>query len=181
MHEDQAGSRTSRRPLEVYLRDHFAGSTAGLALVRRARRTSTGTDLHEVLAALEVEIDDDRRTLRDLMSRLAVTPSSFKSAVGAVAELVARLKGNGRLVRRSPMSPVVELEGLAAGIVTKRNLWHSLRAAVPAHQQLQADELDVLIDRATAQLERVQAAHDRAAAAALGGPPPAGVADRPAV
>jgi hypothetical protein len=168
------------RLLAVYLRDHFAGSTAGLALVRRCRRESAGTPLDHVLAGIDVEIDEDRRTLRGIMSRLGVEPSAFKSAVGSVSEKIGRLKGNGRLFRPSPSSRVVELEGLAAGIITKRNLWRALRAAAPERGAVDVAELETLIERATSQFERVVDAHQRAAreAFAAPGPIPTAVADK---
>jgi len=156
------------RTLAVYLRDHFAGSTAGLALVRRCRREYEGTSLSAVLAGVEAEITEDRRALEAMMSRLGVTPSAIKSALGSLAELVGRLKSNGRIIRRSPSTPVVELEGLAAGIVTKRNLWRTLREAAPRHDGLDVAELDGLIDAATSQFERVVQAHREAAANAFG-------------
>ena len=156
--------------MEVYLRDHFAGATAGLALARRCRRNNAGTGLDAELAGIETEIDEDRRRLQAMMSRLGVAPSPLKSTLGSFAELVGRLKGNGRIVRPSPVSPVVELEGLAAGIVTKRNLWRSLRVAAPNHGGLDIAELDLLEERATSQLARVTTAHDRAAEGAFGPP-----------
>jgi hypothetical protein len=169
MNDDAGAGRNDRdRVLAVYLRDHFAGSTAGLALVRRCRRENAGTALDDVLGAIETELDEDRRALRAMMSRLGVTPSSFKSALGAVAEATGRLKSNGRVLRRSPSSPVVELEGLAAGILTKRSLWQSLRTAAPGRPALDVGELDTLVDRATSQLDRVLAAHGDPARIAFG-------------
>mgnify|MGYP007039543037 CR=1 FL=1 len=58
--------------------------------------------------------------------------------------------------------------GLAAGIVTKRNLWRSLRAAAATHDGLDAAKLAALIERATTQLECVLAAHEEAARQAFG-------------
>ena len=84
------------RPLAVYLRDHFAGATAGLALVRRCRREHAGTPLDTTLAGIEAQIDEDRRSLEDTMARLGIRPSGFKSALGSLGETVGRLKGNGR-------------------------------------------------------------------------------------
>jgi len=156
------------RALEVYLRDHFAGSTAGLALVRRCRRGASGTTLRDVLSEIETAIEEDRRALEAMMAALGASPSRFKSALGSVAEVVGRLKSNGRLIRRSPSSTVVELEGLAAGIVTKRNLWRSLRAIAPTRAVLDVSELDRLVERATSQFERVTSAHERAARDAFG-------------
>jgi hypothetical protein len=161
--------REAERLLGTYLRDHFAGSTAGLALVRRLRAANAGTALDDVLAPIEAEIAEDRRALQAMMSGLGVEPSVFKSAVGAVAELVGRAKINGRVMRRSPSSSVVELEGLAAGIATKRNLWRALRT-IADRDGLDAEKLDTLIDRATAQYDRVVDAHDRAAGEAFARP-----------
>jgi hypothetical protein len=174
----QAQTSGPDRAVAVYLRDHFAGSTAGLALVRRCRRENAGTPLAEVLAGVEVEIAEDRHALERMMSRLGVAPSAIKSAMGSAAELVGRLKSNGRIVRRSPVTPVVELEGLAAGIVTKRNLWRTLRQATASQRALDLAELDRLIEGATSQFERIVEAHDRAAREAFHSPspsrPPAG-------
>ena len=80
--------------------------------------------------------------------------------MGAIAEVVGRLKTNGHLREYSPASRMIELEMLAAGITTKRNLWRALR--VTDRPELATDELDRLIARATSQLERVLDAHERA-------------------
>jgi hypothetical protein len=153
----------SNNPLSVYLRDHYAGSAAGLALVQRCRKANRGTPVDDVLAGIETEIEEDRSSLLDIMSRLGVTPSAFKAAVGTFSEVVGRLKSNGRIVSRSPSSTVVELEGLAAGIATKGNLWRALRAAAPHHAELDVAELDRLIERATDQVARVVVLHDQQA------------------
>jgi hypothetical protein len=160
-HETHGSDR--RDPLTVYLRDHYAGSAAGLALVQRCRRANAGTALDDVLAGTESDIIDDRHSLQEIMSRLGVSPSVVKTAVGRVSEVIGRLKSNGRIMTRSPSSTVVELEGLAAGITTKANLWRSLRATAVHHPGLDAGELHRLVQRATDQLERVIAAHDEAA------------------
>jgi hypothetical protein len=158
-------SHDATRRLETYLRDHFAGSTSGLALAKRCRESNAGTGYEPLLVALESEIDEDRQSLRAIMSRLGVTPSEVKSAIGAIGEVVGRLKTNGHFREYSPASRLIELEMLAAGITTKRNLWRALRVA--ARPELASDELDRLISRATSQLERVRDGHERAAAEAL--------------
>ena len=79
------------------------------------------------MQSVEDEIADDRQTLRSIMQQLGIEPSAFKSALGAAGELLSRLKPNGRLVGYSPLSRLIELETLVAGIETKRNLWRALR------------------------------------------------------
>jgi hypothetical protein len=153
------------RLLRIYLQDHFAGSTAGLALVQRCRRANPA--LEPLLADLERDIVEDRKSLETIMSRLGVQPSRVKSAFGSVAELVGRLKSNGTVTRYSPSSRVIELEGLAAGVVTKRNLWNALSTISADRSELDAAELERLIERATTQLERILGAHRPAAAEAF--------------
>ena len=93
---DRTDDATKR--LETYLRDHFAGSTGGLALAKRCRDSNVGTPYEPLLLALASEIDEDRQSLRAIMSRLGVAPSEVKSATGAIAEVVGRLKTNGHLL-----------------------------------------------------------------------------------
>jgi hypothetical protein len=157
--------------LRVYLQDHHAGSAAGVALTKRMVREHS--DLEPLLGDLEREITEDQQSLMGIMSRLDVEPSWFKSALGTTAELVARLKGNGRIMRPSPSSRVVELEGLAAGVATKRNLWRSLLAVADDRPELDRAELELLEQRASSQIQRLEAAHRRAAAQAFA--PPAAV------
>ena len=55
-HAEHRNASEVDRPLAVYLRDHFAGATAGLALVRRCRREHAGTPLDSTLASIEAQI-----------------------------------------------------------------------------------------------------------------------------
>ena len=166
-HFQPADADDADRFLAVYLRDHHAGSSAGLSLAQRCRTNNAGTPLEGLLATLEREIREDRLTLEDLMRRLGVSPNPLKSALGSFAETVARLKTNGRLFHYTPLSRVIELEALAAGIFTKRSLWRALRLAVGRDGMLSLEELETLIERATSQYERVLAAHSEAAALAF--------------
>jgi hypothetical protein len=147
---------------EIYLRDHYAGSAAGLSLVRRCRRANRGTAWDTALAPIEGEIVEDRQALESIMGLLGVEPSPIKAALGAVGEIASRLKPNGRLFGYSPLSRLIELETLAAGIESKRNLWRALRHGNEA-EVLDPSMLDRLIERATSQRKRVLELHDRAA------------------
>ena len=124
-------SQVAGRLLAIYLRDHRAGATAGLRLVRRCRDANAGSDMGEMLSTLEQEIRLDCEVLEAVMAHLGVRPSRFKAIIAGAAEVAGRLKSNGSIMRRSPSSTVVELEALAAGIITKRNLWRALRAITP--------------------------------------------------
>jgi hypothetical protein len=69
-----------------------------------------------------------------------------------MAERLGRLKLNGRLFTRSPLSRIVELETLLVGIRGKEALWTALRAA---DATLQGVDLDALIESARTQAEQV--------------------------
>lgn len=160
-----------RHLLAIYLRDHLAGAMAGVSLARRSRRANSDNELGTFLEGIEAEIIADRRSLEDIMRRLHVDESRLKQLVGLAAELVARLKSNGRIVQYSPSSRVIELEALAAGVFTKRSLWLSLRAVADEYAELDVGQLDRLIASATDQYERLIVEHDHAAAVAFGSSP----------
>ena len=92
--------------LAIYLRDHHAGSSAGVALAKRAARNGAGLDHGDELAEIARQIDDDRQALELLMARLGVRPSAVKVAGARAGELIGRLKANGRFRQRSPLSNV---------------------------------------------------------------------------
>ena len=153
--------------LAVYLRDHFAGAAAGLALAERCQRANDDNPLGAVMAEIAAEIAADRDSLRTIMSALDVSEDPIKAALGHAAEVVGRLKSNGMFTQYSPSSRVIELEGLLAGIDAKRNLWYSLRLAAATRPALDIAALDELIERASSQRDRLQAEHGRAAGTAF--------------
>jgi len=166
------GAPLDARLLGIYLNDHLAGATAGAALARRARAGARSRDLAAALETVAPQIDEDRTTLLGLMRRLGVPVRPYKVAAGRAAELVGRLKPNGRLRERSPLTDLVELDGLLTGIAGKAALWRNLRAIADQPAGPTAAELDALVARADSQraaLERVRPAVVREAF--LGAPP----------
>ena len=150
------------RLLSIYLRDHRAGAAAGIRLAQRCHRAHRGDELGALLGDVERQIADDRDSLDATMQRLGVSRSTPKELMAVATEWLGRFKLNGRSVRRSPLSTLLEVEGLRAGVTMKRDLWCSLAALAPEDPQL-----DVLIERADAQLARLEEAHRTAASAAL--------------
>lgn len=166
--------------LAIYLHDHRAGAAAGLALVRRARRQAGSGELGDTLAWLETQIDEDRRSLDSIMEGLGVSQNPLKNAISVAAERAGRLKLNGRFWKRSPLSTLLELEALAAAIYTKRNLWCSLAAVAERSSIDDPRQLEELIARSEAQLERVLTQHDDAARRIFDAAASNGVAAAPA-
>lgn len=153
--------------LAIYLNDHLAGSVVGEQLCRRARASNQGSELGESLAAICAEIEADRQTLRQLMARLGVAESRVKPAGAWLAEKLGRLKLNGQLHGYSPLSRVVELEGLEAGVAGKEMLWKALGQKFG--DGLSGFDFDALAARAEAQRQRIEACRLDAAATAFGG------------
>jgi hypothetical protein len=153
--------------LTIYLNDHLSGATAGTELADRTASENEDTEFGRALRELAAEIDHDRDELLAIMGTLEIQVDHVKLAVGWTAEKLARLKPNGRVFSYSPLSRLLELEGLAAGIRGKRALWRALKtAALPG---VDPERLDVLLERASRQLRTVDRLHARAAELALAG------------
>jgi hypothetical protein len=145
----------SRRALAIYLQDHLAGSTAGVALARRVAKRTEGTPAGQILAQVAEEIAADRTTLQELMEQLGISPSPIKNATAWLMERLARLKPNGRLRGQRALQELHELETLSLGIAGKQALWEALRAEPEAISPVSVD-LDTLDARARSQRERVE-------------------------
>ncbi len=116
--------------LRTYLQDHHAGATVGVELARRAAGSNADGAYGTELAELADEIAEDRDTLERVMERLGVKPSRLKDAGGWTAEKLGRLKPNNSVLSYSPLSRVVELEGLVIGVTGKQAMWESLRSTL---------------------------------------------------
>jgi hypothetical protein len=129
-------------------------------MARRTRASNEGTEFGEPLAVLCAEIEADRGSLESVMAELGVDRSRIKPAIGWLAEKIGRAKLNGQLRGYSPLSRVVELEGLLLGITGKLRLWQLLTEL--AGEASSAD-FPALIASAEDQRSRVEALQLRAA------------------
>ena len=109
------------------------------------------------LTRLAKEIQEDREALLAIMADLEVPVRQYKVAAAWAAEKVGRLKLNGRLLDRSPLSSLVELETLRLGVEGKACLWRTLLLVAKREPRLDALRLDALLERATSQLESLEA------------------------
>ena len=150
--------------LRIYLNDHLAGSTLGLALVRRVRRSNPDGELGEFLTWLETQIAEDRESLFRVLDAAGVRRNPVKQGTARFAEVVGRLKLNGRLRGYSDLSRLLELEGLAIGIEGKRALWTALAASGRSFPV----DLEELAARARLQQEGVERHRLDAAHRAIG-------------
>ncbi|MFF8606630.1 hypothetical protein ACF06X_11880 [Streptomyces sp. NPDC015346] len=165
--------RSSSDPnlLAIYLNDHLAGAAAGVELMRRVTRAHRGRDYEPQLAQLAREIREDRRTLRACMEALGVRRLRGRTVLGVVAERVGRLKLNGRVLSRSPLSDVLELEAMRLGVEGKGACWRTLHALARTDGRLDADQLEELVQRARRQSQSLEALRARVAGQVLTPPP----------
>lgn len=154
--------------LAIYLNDHYAGSVAGVELAKRTLDNNRGTEYEAFLAGLLEDIQEDQKALEGILERSGIPRSPVKPPLAWATEKIGRLKLNGALTGYSPLSRLLELEGLRLGVEGKRCLWRSLRHARPAEAAVTEPELDTLIARAEAQIEAVEEHRVKAARVALG-------------
>lgn len=157
--------------LAIYLNDHLAGATVGRELVRRAASSNRGSKYGRFLDLLATELDQDRDTLLAIMRSLGAPVDQLKVLGAWGAEKLGRFKLNGRLLGYSPLSRVVELEGLALGVRGKLALWRALELLEVERPELESFELPHLIARAESQLDELESYRLHAAAEAFGGEP----------
>ena len=136
--------------LGVYLNDHLAGSTVGLELVRRMAATA-GPESATVLRGLAAEIAEDRSALLAIMSKLGIPIRGYKVFAAWAGEKIGRLKLNGHLLSKSPLSRLEETEILRLGVEGKACGWRTLRALASRDSRLDAGHLDELLARADRQ------------------------------
>lgn len=153
--------------LAIYLNDHLAGATAGVELARRSRGANEGTPFGEFLTTLTEEIEEDRETLEKVMEAVGARRDRLKVGGAWAGEKVGRLKLNGSLRSYSPLSRVVEIEGLRLGVEGKAGLWQMLREI--ADPRLSGFDFDALITRAEHQRDELERHRLEAGRLALSG------------
>jgi hypothetical protein len=132
----------SATPLGIYLNDHLAALVAGREL---ARRTSSGaSDIETQTLAREFasRIVESERELERLLGEIGARRSRVKRLLASAAEKSGRLKLNGHLVTRSPLSDLVELEGLIVLLEYEIALWRSLNHTRPGLARSDSDFAD---------------------------------------
>ena len=146
--------------LRIYLQDHHAASAGGVALANRVLGPTH---------SLALQIARDRHALERVMRQLSVSPNALKVGMVRVLERAGRLKRNGRLLERSPLSSVVELETLVVGVRGKEALWTALQKADVSLEDI---DLDALAEAARTQGEELEALRLNAVGEALAGGSP---------
>ena len=158
--------------LGIYLNDHLAGATAGAGLARRMAASGHQPATSGTLRQLAVEISRDRETLLELMAALDVPVRGYKVWAAWAGEKAGRLKPNGHLMSRSPLSSLEELEMLRLGVEGKAAGWRTLRTLAERDPRLDPARLDDLISRARRQADQLEDLRVNAAGQVISADPP---------
>jgi hypothetical protein len=142
--------------LGIYLNDHLAGATAGTELAHRTARSYRDGKNGGTLRRLAAEIAQDRAALLDIMTALGIRVRRYKVGAAWIGEKAGRLKFNGRLLARSPLSNLEELEMLRLGVEGKAAGWRTLRTLADIDTRLHPARLDELISRARRQADLLE-------------------------
>lgn len=150
--------RIDHQLLRLYLKDHLAGATAGVQRIQRMARAYASTPIGAPLDDLARQITEGREHLLQVMETLHMRPGLLRNALAAIGERLGRLKLNGRLVRRSPMSPLLETELARSAVIGQMGLWQTLTTLA---EELSLDRADyeARTAKTTRQLEALDQIH----------------------
>ncbi|MFO7293399.1 MAG: hypothetical protein FWJ92_03870 [Actinomycetes bacterium] len=161
--------------LRIYLADQRAVQAAIVRVATRFARSNRSTPWSRELNDLAREVEDDAATLDSVAGACGADGGAVKRILSLAAERIGRLKLNGHLLTYSPLSRVVETEGLMAALTLKREMWLLLGRLQDWHPPLAAFDFGGLVQRASAQIELLRPIHEWAAdqlAARTGGSTP---------
>src|SRR3954469_22583233 len=153
--------------LATYLNDHLAGATIGRELAKRARSNNRGTEFEATLEWLVEQIVEDREALLGIMRAVGAPEDHLKKLAAFAVERAGRLKPNNSLFSYSPLSRLVELEGLVLGVTGKLGGWRALQQL--DDPRLADFDLEELAQRAIEQRDRVEEQRREAARIAFEG------------
>jgi hypothetical protein len=121
-----------------------------------AASAEPGTKRAATLSRLASEIAADRAALLRIMATLGTPVRGYKVFAAWAGERAGRLKLNGRLLTRSPLSDLEETEMLRLGVDGKAAGWRTLRALAERDGRLDAGRLDDLLARADHQSSELE-------------------------
>jgi hypothetical protein len=155
--------------LAVYCNDHLAASIGGIELVKRMLGIHRGTEHEGPLSQLLGELQEESSSLRAQMRAMGFPVRQYKQLALWAGEKLSRVKLNGRLLSRSPLSDLVEFEFLASAVRGKRSGFETLREVAEVDDRLDKAEFDRLIEQANRQYDWLTHTRRDVAAAVFGG------------
>ena len=150
--------------VQLYLQHHLVAAKGGLALFKRVAENHPDVQVRETVTELKREVEDDFNRLEDIARRFDASRAPVQEGMAALGEKLGRLKLNGRIASRSPLSDLFEVEALIDGVFAKKQCWNTLRLWAAHKTSLDVAQIDSLLARAERQLARLSQLHDATAA-----------------
>ncbi|GAA1625357.1 NAD-dependent epimerase/dehydratase family protein [Georgenia ruanii] len=147
--------------LGLYLSDHLTGATGGADRIQHMAHAYADTAMGPDLAALADEITAAREALRAIIEALDLRQRPYRQAAAWVAERVGRLKLNGRVLTRSPLTPLLELELMRGAVNGQAGLWETLAELAP-DLGLPPERFEELVERSKGFSPRLERLHELA-------------------
>lgn len=149
----------------LYLDARLAVAEGWIALVRRMARENHGTDLGADLQELLGDLLDEPPVLRSMLLQVGGREHRLKQRLARWAERLGRLRRNGSVLRYSPLSRLDEIEGLAAALTLRAEMWESLVQAFGPGYRVDGRDLGTVRARARRQAAWLEPHHAEAARA----------------
>lgn len=150
--------------LAHHVRIHLTGAAAGIELFGRGRQL-WDAEARATVADIRRELVAERRALVRIVEDLGSSDPVIVSTAVRVGERLGRLKPNGDLLRRTPLTDVVDLEAMRDAVAGKIAGWEAMRHSLRLDRQL----VEGLLDQARRQHDQLSELHDRASRRAFGG------------
>ena len=147
--------------LGLYLSDHLTGATAGAERIERMAADFVDTPVFAALSELAAEIRGEHLYVRHLIGELGLRRRPVAEALSWAGERVGRLKSNGSLLKRSPMTLVLEAELMRSAVIGKLGMWQTLEGNAEA-LGLDAEQFRGLAQKAEHQREVLDTVHSYA-------------------
>jgi len=161
----------SKQHLAVYLKDHLAGSEAGLQILEHIEADHGVGRIAEITTRIRREIEGERQVLTRLLEALDASTSVPRRIAGWMSEKALELK----LIADDPGNGALRLfeavEAIALGVHGKRGLWRALAANAQDIPVLATVEYEPLIRQAEAQEELLELLRIEASRAAFADSP----------
>ncbi|WP_408897629.1 hypothetical protein ACJ5H2_00640 [Nocardioides sp. R1-1] len=145
--------------LRAYLQHHWVGSTAGVSLFRRVARTHGIAVVAAEVGRLADQVAQERETMRRVMHDLGARPTTIGTVAAKVGAELGRFKPNGRIITRSPLTDLLEIEALRIAVYGKRSGWEVLRSVADDDPRLEPALFDSLVAQSKRQLDTLAELH----------------------
>lgn len=155
---DDDGPTIDEDLLGLYLSDHLTGATAGAKRIERMAESFADTPVFAALAELADQIRRERAFVERLIEHLGTKRRPVAEAISWTGERIGRLKSNGAVFGRSPMTTLLETELMRSAVIGKLGMWQTLEANAEL-LELEPAQFTDLTNSAQHQLSVLDAVH----------------------